>query len=75
MSPCKTTTNYCTPASCLNRVLLFSQLAANESRQPPIGIKRSACYARRAVAYRGKQFVRFLLNAEEHDATYSKGKR
>jgi hypothetical protein len=44
MSPCKTTTiNHCNPASCLNRARLFSHLAANESRQPPIGIKRSAC--------------------------------
>ena len=31
--------------------------------------------ARRAVVYRDKEFVRFLLIAEDHDATYPKGKR
>ncbi len=31
--------------------------------------------ARRAVVYRDKEFVRFLLIAEDHDATYPNGKR
>jgi hypothetical protein len=31
--------------------------------------------ARRAVVYRYKEFLRFLWIAEDHDATYPKGKK
>ncbi len=31
--------------------------------------------ARRAVVFRQQRFMRFLLLAEDHDATYSKGKK
>ncbi len=31
--------------------------------------------ARRAVVYRQQDFMRFLLIAEDHDATYPKGKK